>query len=366
MGGLDVFEQGLYGSREMFIFGFLELYQIGILKREVYPDEIVQRLVNEGKISPGIDKNTLAVLLEAGAVHPQLDHPDVDWLRKFGIFKETVTYEDGSIRVNPDLLINADLTKGGGMDAVVQHCLGDRLKEGIVMHGGFFLGPHKFYESLRNMDAVERKKFCMTSVMFLNQLYGNPSLATLQRTDARYFNTCMMMTLGGAVCSDGLENGKVVSGVGGQYNFVAMAHELPGARSILAEHHRFPLPGRPYADRPAEWEAASGLPDSRCLPAQSPGTPDGSTVRVQSPGALSSVSFRHRSDRHRDCPWKNTPGPSIQTGYAGRCRPGGLPDPGGARGARGRRSLSGADGVGSTPKPEGEDSAQDDCCRTHR
>ena len=190
-------------------------------------------MINEGKINPLIDKNTLPVLLEVGAVHPQLTHTDVDWLRKFGIFKETVSYENGSIRVNPNRLIDADLTKGGGMDAAVQHCLGDRLKKGIVLHGGFFLGPHKFYESLRNMDAVERQKFCMTSVMFVNQLYGNPTLATLQRTDARYFNTCMMMTLGGAACSDGLENGKVVSGVGGQYNFVAMAHELPGVRSIL-------------------------------------------------------------------------------------------------------------------------------------
>jgi acyl-CoA hydrolase len=233
MGGLDVFEQGLYGSSEMFINGFLELYRSGILKREVYPDEIVQRLVNEGKITPLIDKKTLPSLLEAGAVHPNLDQTDVDWLRKFGIFKETITYEDGSIRVNPDLRIDADLNKDGGMDAVVQHCLGDRLKEGVVMHGGFFLGPRQFYESLRNMDAAERKKICMTSVMFVNQLYGNPSLAALQRTDARYFNTCMMMTMGGAACSDGLENGKVVSGVGGQYNFVAMAHELPGARSIL-------------------------------------------------------------------------------------------------------------------------------------
>jgi acyl-CoA hydrolase len=59
MGGLDVFEQGLYGSSEMFINGFLELYRSGILKREVYPDEIVQRLVNEGKITPLIDKKTL-------------------------------------------------------------------------------------------------------------------------------------------------------------------------------------------------------------------------------------------------------------------------------------------------------------------
>jgi hypothetical protein len=35
------------------------------------------------------------------------------------------------------------------------------------------------------------------------------------------------------VISDGLENGQVVSGVGGQYNFVAQAFALPGARSIL-------------------------------------------------------------------------------------------------------------------------------------
>jgi hypothetical protein len=43
----------------------------------------------------------------------------------------------------------------------------------------------------------------------------------------------MMATLMGAAISDGLENGQVVSGVGGQYNFVAQAFALQGARSIL-------------------------------------------------------------------------------------------------------------------------------------
>jgi len=43
----------------------------------------------------------------------------------------------------------------------------------------------------------------------------------------------MMATLMGAAVSDGLENGQVVSGVGGQYNFVAQAFALHGARSIL-------------------------------------------------------------------------------------------------------------------------------------
>jgi hypothetical protein len=41
------------------------------------------------------------------------------------------------------------------------------------------------------------------------------------------------MSLLGAATSDALENGQVVSGVGGQYNFVAMAHALRGGRSVL-------------------------------------------------------------------------------------------------------------------------------------
>jgi Acetyl-CoA hydrolase/transferase C-terminal domain len=44
------------------------------------------------------------------------------------------------------------------------------------------------------------------------------------------------MTALGAAISDELADGRVVSGVGGQYNFVAMAHSLPEARSILALH----------------------------------------------------------------------------------------------------------------------------------
>src|SRR5262249_41462203 len=43
----------------------------------------------------------------------------------------------------------------------------------------------------------------------------------------------MMTTLLGAVVSDTLADGKVVSGVGGQYNFVAQAFALPDARSII-------------------------------------------------------------------------------------------------------------------------------------
>ena len=73
----------------------------------------------------------------------------------------------------------------------------------------------------------------MMPVSFTNELYGDEDAKRRARVDARFVNNAMMATLMGAVISDGLENGQVVSGVGGQYNFVAQAFALQGARSIL-------------------------------------------------------------------------------------------------------------------------------------
>jgi len=70
-------------------------------------------------------------------------------------------------------------------------------------------------------------------VSFTNELYGDEDNKRRARVDARFINSAMRATLMGAVISDGLDNGQVVSGVGGQYNFVAQAFALVGARSIL-------------------------------------------------------------------------------------------------------------------------------------
>jgi len=107
-------------------------------------------------------------------------------------------------------------------------------REGEFLHGAFYLGSPAFYDWLRNLDADTRRGIGMKRVSEVNELYGgNESLERLQRRDARFFNTCMMATELGAAVSDALEDGRVVSGVGGQYNFVAMAHALPAARSVL-------------------------------------------------------------------------------------------------------------------------------------
>ncbi len=105
---------------------------------------------------------------------------------------------------------------------------------GHYLRGAFFLGSRELYAWLDATEAADPDAIDMRAVSNVNQLYGShQSLASLQRRDARFFNTCMMATVLGAAVSDTLEDGAVVSGVGGQYNFVAMAHELPGARSVL-------------------------------------------------------------------------------------------------------------------------------------
>ncbi len=102
-----------------------------------------------------------------------------------------------------------------------------------IFHGGFFIGPRDFYKALENMPSEKLEKIEMERISFINQLYGDEMLKREQRQKAAFINTCMMVTLSGAAVSDALEDGRVVSGVGGQYNFVAMAHELEDARSIL-------------------------------------------------------------------------------------------------------------------------------------
>ncbi|MBB4126998.1 acyl-CoA hydrolase [Xanthomonas translucens] len=106
-------------------------------------------------------------------------------------------------------------------------------RDGEYLQGAFYLGSPEFYAWLREMAPEARAGIGMHRISAINQLYGDERLRRLQRRDARFFNSCMMATALGAAVSDALDDGRVVSGVGGQYNFVAMAHALDDARSVL-------------------------------------------------------------------------------------------------------------------------------------
>ena len=231
LGGLDPFEEGLYGATEMFVQAFLELYEAGVLSREVYDDPTIQRLSEENAFED-ITIETLDRLLAEGAISADLDAEDVAYLKQWGIFREDITHKDGTLRVAGES-IPANLGRGEARSAIAEHALGDSLSGGRVLHGGFFMGAQKFYEGLRELSPERRRKLAMTSVQFTNALYGDQDLKRRQRRDARFVNTGMKATVTGGVASDGTADGRVVSGVGGQFNFVNQAQELDGGRSII-------------------------------------------------------------------------------------------------------------------------------------
>jgi acyl-CoA hydrolase len=233
IGGRAPFTTGLFGATEMFVDQMLDLYRAGILRRRVYDYLPLQRALAANGSSTRVDEGLLEALRLQGA-GPVLDAGEVAALRSAGVFRGEVRFERGKIVSPEGTRIAPDLADATARAALARECLGLTLQGGTVMHAGFLLGPRSFYAALCALPESERRLFDMRGVGFINQLYGtDQELKIAQRCHARFVNTTMMLTTLGAAVSDGLADGRVVSGVGGQYNFVAMAHALPGARSVL-------------------------------------------------------------------------------------------------------------------------------------
>ena len=173
--------------------------------------------------------STYTALLDALPIQHELTRERFPFAR--GLYGCSEMVVDGFLP-----LLDAGILKRHVLPAVeLQQRLldGESLPGGFVLHGGFFVGSRTMYERLREMPDEQRALINMTRISFVNQLYAEERLKRLQRQKSRFINTVMMVTLTGAAVSDSLDDGRVVSGVGGQYNFVAMAHELEGARSVL-------------------------------------------------------------------------------------------------------------------------------------
>lgn len=210
IGGVNTFEKGLYASTEMMSDEYIHLYQQGILKKKVYDHIGLQTLLNNGELTENITPDTLDVLAKHHLISSPLTISDVKFLQEYGIFKST----------NDSLNLN-------------DHPLGDKLTGGKLIHAGFFLGSIDLYKNLNALSDTERQLINMTSIARTNQLTFNPELLTLQRKNARFVNSCLMVTLNGSVISHALENQQALSGVGGQFDFVYMANQLPDGYSII-------------------------------------------------------------------------------------------------------------------------------------
>jgi acyl-CoA hydrolase len=108
--------------------------------------------------------------------------------------------------------------------------------DGAAIHAGFFVDCRDFYHSLREMPQKDRARIQMMPVSFTNQLYGDEMGRRAARVKARFVNAAMKATTLGGVISDVTSSGGIVSGVGGQFNFIDQAFALEDARAIITLH----------------------------------------------------------------------------------------------------------------------------------
>jgi len=230
--GMGRFDEGLYAASEMLVAGLVALLEDGILARRVYNHPALQALANARALPEKPSIELLTALWDTGHLPPVMTEGDFARLRHHGVFTSDAAYAHGEVEWN-GVRVLARLDSAEARERLAEHCLGPAVTGGVVAHGGFFLGSQGFYEALRNLPQESRDLANMTGIGFINELHGDEILKRLQRKDAVFVNNAMMVTLGGAVVSDGLADHQVVSGVGGQYNFVAMAHALDDARSAI-------------------------------------------------------------------------------------------------------------------------------------
>ncbi|QYX58447.1 hypothetical protein K1T73_00235 [Roseovarius sp. SCSIO 43702] len=121
----------------------------------------------------------------------------------------------------------------GGLLTLYEEGVLRREVDGKVVHAGFFVDTRDFYRRLREMPEAKREKIAMMPVSFTNQLYGDEAAKRAARVKARFVNGAMKVSLLGDVMSDTVANGQVVSGVGGQFNFVEQAFALDDALSVI-------------------------------------------------------------------------------------------------------------------------------------
>ncbi|MBE9549362.1 MAG: acetyl-CoA hydrolase [Proteobacteria bacterium] len=232
---LTEFKQGLYAASEMFMDGFMHLYKAGILKRRVWPDVDIQKLINNRGLQPIVSAELFETLCATAALPIILDQTQLSRLQMLGIVAADIIIEGDHWITSSGLQLGTDMRNPEHRAGIVAHALriGNELEGAAILHAAFFMGSKSFYAWLHSLKGAERELFQMTAVSQINELYGGEALDRAQRIKARFVNTTMKVTLLGAAASDGLDNNQVVSGVGGQYNFVAMAQALPDSRSIL-------------------------------------------------------------------------------------------------------------------------------------
>jgi acyl-CoA hydrolase len=232
IGGRGGFDQGLYVASELVSNPLYALFEDGIVRRRVYDDEHLQDWIDRGLVGEQAMTDLFEVLHRDAGLR-RIGNRTLEAMQRYGLAHPGLRREGQRLRLPDGRLIDNDLDQAEVRGALDAQARGPGLRGGVAMHGAFFIGPADFYARLSALPDDARSRIGMTSVSEVNRIYTNYRLEQLQRRHPRFINITMKVSLLGAAVSDQVADGQIISGVGGQYNFVSMAHQLPEGRSIL-------------------------------------------------------------------------------------------------------------------------------------
>ena len=116
-------------------------------------------------VSPRRDERvslrTLDALVEAGM--SRMSFADFQEFREVGLFRDDVEYDRG-VLVTPDgIQLRATFSDPEQRAQIAKTCLGENLRNGVLVDAGFFFGPKGFYAGLRELPAAQRRLFAATA-----------------------------------------------------------------------------------------------------------------------------------------------------------------------------------------------------------
>src|SRR5258708_20241709 len=133
----------------MFVDGFLDLYRSGVLRRRVYADVRIQRLLNDGTVGERVDEAFLGALANAVFASP-ISFADFAILQDIGVFRRDCRYREGRIENSEGQVTAAALDTPESRRGLLALCTGRQLCGGTLLHDSFFFCPPPLYTPLHD------------------------------------------------------------------------------------------------------------------------------------------------------------------------------------------------------------------------
>ncbi len=155
-GGRQAFSKGLFASTEMFIDQLLDLYRAGVLTSPRVRFTAAGAPAGIGRHHAAESTTGVLEALWKVGVGPKLSAEEFRAAQHYGVFRRDVEFSAGRMRAEDGDVGDARSGRSRARSQIAAECLGRELRNGQVLHAGFFLGPRGFYAALRDLRESDR------------------------------------------------------------------------------------------------------------------------------------------------------------------------------------------------------------------